>query len=220
MKQVILVATGLTVGAIFGLAVISSDDEHSSRLNAHQDVPQFQINPSTDRRSNIVCNHFELLTAVNKSKVSLALDTDLPSDTIIMVSVSRSYREKGSSDEYSVDYLSERSSVGNWVASREISITDELWNSRLLAKQKEMAALGLGFDVALISDDITVRMVVPIYQPNRRFGQRNEHLAGTEVRTTGLRIVEEETVLLRPLRTRTEGQSPFANREPAILSTR
>ena len=73
----------------------------------------------------------------------MSLDTDLPDNTIVMVSVSRSYWEAGSPDEYSVDYFSEKRMVGAWRSRREIRVDDTSWNSALRAKQKEMAKLGL-----------------------------------------------------------------------------
>lgn len=218
MKEISFIAIGLATGVIVGILFLSSDTR-SSNLDVVQFRPQPLTSPSANRDRKIVCNRFVLKTTENGSTVNLVLETDLPGDAIVMVSVSRSYWEKGSPEEYRVEYLSERSTVGNWITAHKISIADELWNSKLLAKQKEMASLGLGFDVASISDEIKIRMVVPINQPDPRFGRRNEHLVGTAVRTTGLRIVQDETVILRPLQTRTRKTSPFANRKSADFTT-
>ncbi|MEX2142449.1 MAG: hypothetical protein WD894_24555 [Pirellulales bacterium] len=147
----------------------------------------------------IQCDRFSLVTEVADSTIDLALSTDLPNDTIVMVSVSRSYWEKGSAVEYSVDYFSQRSTVGSWRSKREIVVADEVWWSALREMQAKMARVGLGFEVASVSDEIEIRMVVPINQPNARFGERNQNLVGKAVRTTGLRVIEDETKILRPI---------------------
>ena len=46
----------------------------------------------------IVCNKFKLVTKVTGSTLDLLVDTDLPENTIVMISVSRSYLEKVNTD--------------------------------------------------------------------------------------------------------------------------
>ena len=147
----------------------------------------------------IVCNEFKLVTKVTDSTLDLSVNTDLPDDTFVMVSVSRSYLEKGSSDRYSVDYFSERSTIGKWKSKNSISIASEKWENALKDQQEKMSRIGLDFEVAYISDKITVRMVVPINQTNPRFGKENSQLTGKVVRTTGLRVIEDEIEINYPL---------------------
>ncbi len=45
--------------------------------------------------AQIVCNKFNLVTKVTGSTLELSVDTDLPDNTVVMVSVSRSYLERG-----------------------------------------------------------------------------------------------------------------------------
>ncbi len=91
-----------------------------------------------------------------------------------------------------MDYFSEKSTVGTWKLLHIVSIDSDKWKSALREKQEKMSRLGLGFDVASISDKITVRMVAPINQPDPRFGKQNSKLTGKAVRATGLRVVEDE----------------------------
>ena len=129
----------------------------------------------------IVCDEFELVTKVTDSTLDLSIDTDLPDNAVVMVNVSRSYWKKGNSAAYSLDYFSEKSIIGKWKSKHRIPIASKKWKLALRAKQKEMSRVGLGFGVASISDKITVQMVVPINQPDPRFGERNSNLVGKAV---------------------------------------
>lgn len=167
--------------------------------------------------AQVVCNKFKLITKVKGSTLDLSVDTNLPDNTVVMVSVSRSYLEKGNPATYSEDYFSEKSTVGKWKSRHRIFVDSEEWKSSLRAKQEKMSRLGLGFDVASISDKISVRMVVPINQPDPRFGKRNSKLTGKAVRTTGLRVVEDEIEIDYPLDSPPVGKSPFPSLNPLEL---
>jgi hypothetical protein len=167
--------------------------------------------------AQVVCNKFKLVTKVKGSTLDLSVDTDLPDNTVVMVSVSRSYLEKGNPDMYSEDYFSEKSTVGKWKSRHRIFVDSEEWKSSLRTKQEKMSRLGLGFDVASISDKISVRMVVPINQPDPRFGKRNSKLTGKAIRTTGLRVVEDEIEIDYPLDSPPVGKSPFPSLNPLEL---
>ena len=167
--------------------------------------------------AQVVCNKFELVTKVTGSTLELSLDTDLPDNTVVMVSVSRSYLEKGNTATYSVDYFSEKSTVGKWKSKHRISVDSVKWKSALREKQEKMSRLGLGFDVASISEKITARMVAPINQPDPRFGKQNSKLTGKAVRATGLRVVEDEIEIDYPLDSPPVGKSPFPSLNPLEL---
>ena len=55
----------------------------------------------------IVCDRFELRWELDGPDLLLAIDTDLPDEGELAVSVSRTYYEVGSDDAYSRDYISE-----------------------------------------------------------------------------------------------------------------
>ena len=167
--------------------------------------------------AQVVCNKFKLVTNVTGFTLDLSVNTDLPDNTVVMVSVSRSYLEKGNSDRYSVNYFSEKSTIGKWKSKHRISIASETWKSALRTKQKKLSMIGLGFDVASISDKITVSMVVPINQPDPKFGNQNSKLTGKAVRTTGLRVVEDEIGINYPLDSPPVGRSPFPSLNPLEL---
>jgi len=167
--------------------------------------------------AQILCNKFKLITKVTGSTLDLSVDTDLIDNTVVMVSVSRSYLEKGNSATYSVDYLSQKSTVGEWKSKHRISIDSEKWKFALREKQEKMSRLGLGFDVASISEKITVRMVVPINQLDPRFGKQNSNLTGKAVRATGLRVVEDEMEIDYPLDSAPVDKSSFPSLNPLEL---
>ena len=149
--------------------------------------------------SQVTCNQFEIKYSLEDDNLNLYLMTDLPDNTDIMVSISRSYWETGNSAEYSVDYFSEKSTISKWRKEKEIDINDIIWEKALKKKQNEMSKIGLGFTVSKKSDEIEVRFVVPVRQTNPVFGKNNSKLTGTKVRQEGLKIVEDESKIVKPL---------------------
>ena len=122
--------------------------------------------------AQIVCNQFKIVTKLTGDTLDLSLNTDLPDNAVIFITVSRGYSEKGNSGKYSVECFSEKSIVGEWRSKHRISVGNKVWKSALREKQEKMSRLGLGFDVASISDKIKVSMVVaaPKLQIDPRFG--------------------------------------------------
>lgn len=167
--------------------------------------------------ANIVCNKFNVEAKVSGSTIDISLDTDLPDNTVIMVNVSRSYFQKGDSAKYSAYYYYEKSTVKKWKSNHKVSIVSDKWKSALRTKQEKMSRLGLGFDVASISDQITVGIVVSIDQTDPRFGKLNSKLSGKMLKTSGLRIVRDEITIEYPLDSPPEGKSPFPSLNPQDL---
>ena len=60
-------------------------------------------------------------------------------------------------------------------------------------------------------------MIVPINQPDPRFGKRNSKLTGKAVSTTGLRVVIDKTEIDYPLDSPPVGESPFPSLDPLKL---
>jgi len=167
--------------------------------------------------ADVVCDKFDMKYKVSGKTVELSLDTDLPDNSVLMVSVSRSYFEKGNSSRYSHDYFSERSTVEKWKETRKVSIDSDKWRSSLREKQKELSRIGLGFEVASISEKISIFMVVPINQPNPEFGEKNSKLTGKAVHTEGLRVVEREVEIKFPLDSKQAEEKPLPSLDPRAL---
>lgn len=109
----------------------------------------------------------------------LSLNTDLPLETEITVSVFRSYLEKDNKTEYSIQYFTERTTIDKWKNRREIILDNKKWKSRLKQKQKDLSKTGLGFDIDKISDSIKVSAIIPISnKPYPKF--KNKDFGETE----------------------------------------
>ena len=134
--------------------------------------------------SPLRCDKFELATSINGSTLELSLDTDLPDDTVISITVGRSYWEKGNAEEYERPYFEQDSTVGEWRDTHHIDISPAHWRRNLKDFQAEMSKLRLGFSVARISNDIEASIVVPMNgQTNSAFGDFNKNLEGKAVTT-------------------------------------
>lgn len=165
--------------------------------------------------AQVTCDVFDIQYKLVDKKLSVSLNTDLPDDTVVILSVSRSYWEKGNSEEYSIDYFSKRANVKEWRKAYEVLLDNSKWKTDLESKQKELAPLDLGFDVDKISDSVDIRAVVPMNQPSSKFGDKNSKLTGKKVNTSGFRIVEDEVTIHYPLEGGLSKKSNFG--EPLSL---
>ncbi len=223
MKSTVIVAVTFITAFVIGIGSMQLYHRPTSTEQGQSQVAaQPKIAPASPKRpvdALVVCDKFNLVTEAMGSTLELSVDTDMPDNAAVMVSVSRSYWEKGSPDAYRVDYFSEKSVIGKWKSKHRISIDNGKWKSALKAEQEEMSRLGIGFDVASISDKITACMIVPIHQPDPRFGEQNSNLTGKAVRTTGIRVVMDEVEIDYPLNSPPVLNSPFPeNTDHAISS--
>ena len=153
----------------------------------------------------IVCDRFELRWEFDGTDLLLAIDTDLPDEGELSVSVSRTYYEAGSDDAYSRDYFSEFEPVSRWREPRRIALDADAWKADLTAHQNRMAALGdnLAFEIDRIEDSIEIRGVLHINQDDPRFGgQGNPNLSGEATSRMGNGdsvLVEAEVSIEFPL---------------------
>ena len=127
------------------------EDENTNRANTAQE--------SSEQAKTY--EQFEVDCSLNGNLLDASILTDLPDNIEVSLIVSRSYWEKGNSVEYSVDYLYEKAAIGKLKNIQNIYLDNKKWQADLATKQKDMAALGLGFDVDKISDSIEIRAVVP-----------------------------------------------------------
>lgn len=150
----------------------------------------------------VQCDRFDLALAGQEGDVlSVRVDTDLPSTAEAFVTVYRTYRERGSSDVYSCEYLENRHSIRDLQSGIEARITDSMWESAMRDKQRDMASKGVGFrvDPSSISGDIKVRVTVHMRQPDPAFGANNSRLVGKAVSKRGSgNVVVGATEFSRP----------------------
>lgn len=140
----------------------------------------------------VICNRFDLITKVALRSIVFHLETDLPEDTTIMVTVSRNYWSKNN-ETLVIAYFEERTSVGDLHKPMVVGIDDSEWTGKLERKQKFLASLGETLQVSRISDQVVVSLTVPVSQKNAAFGYRNENLESPLASIAGrLRIIETE----------------------------
>ena len=70
--------------------------------------------------AQIVCNKFNISARVSGSIISLSINTDLPDNTVIMISAFRSYWINENSKEHRHDYFSKKSTAGQWKSKHKI----------------------------------------------------------------------------------------------------
>ena len=128
------------------------------------------------------------------------LGTDLPNDTIVMVSVTRRYWIKGSSGTYSGSYYGKRSFVQELRKPVTVIIDESEWKRQIEIKHKLIKTSGEPLQVSKISDEVELNLTVPINQDNPAFGRRNVNLEGTMVTAEqDFKIIREEKIFLVPL---------------------
>ena len=115
----------------------------------------------------------------------------------MIVSVDRVYYEVGSEEAYSREYFSEYDqTVKDWRKAREITVDNEKWKTELSEFQARMGRVSsdLAFEIDRIEDQIEVRAVVHVNQPDSRFGGRGSpKLSGSAVTSGSVgNIVEAE----------------------------
>lgn len=184
------------------IACTSNQQEPTKKAEQQEEKPIEAVKPQAKpvKQEKIHCEKFELIQTIEGDILKLSLNTDLPDFTDIMVSVSRSYKEKGDSEStYSIDYLSEKSTVKKWRSQQEISISDKIFKNNLQEKMDEMSKLGMPFQTSTISKQIEVSFVVPVNQSNPIFGKRNENLQSSLTSPSGLRTISKEKIINKPL---------------------
>ncbi len=216
----------LVVLVVFGILAAGSFDtetEVKKDDNAFIDTKP-KVEDKNDREvvieadPKIVCDRFELVAEITNATLALSIDTDLPDNTVVMVSVSRIYLTKGDTETYIESYFSERSTIGKWRLKHSISLASEDWEKTLRETQERLSRIGLGFEVISISDMVEVGMVVPVNQPDPKFGHRNKNLTGKAVEIDGpLRIVRDEIEFNYPLEAPSVKKSPVPSLHPEQL---
>jgi len=159
---------------------------------------------TTTSNKKITYEHFNIVYSLENQTLRFSLNTDLPDNIDISVTVSRSYWEKGNTSEYSIDYLFEQSKIVEWEKEHEVLIDNTKWKTDLAKKQKEMSQAGLGFDVDRISDSIEIYAVVPL--SNDPYPQFN--IKKTE---TGINVISTEVKIYLPIKGSISKESIYAN---------
>ena len=163
----------------------------------------------------VVCDRFELRYELDGTDLLLWIDTDLPDEGELSVTVDRMYYEVGVSDAYSREYFHKFELVSRWREPRRISLDAESWKANLKAHQNKMAAIGgdMAFEIASIEHSVEIRAILHLNQDDPRFGGRgNPNLSGKATSRSGEKnvLVEAEAAI----------EFPLTGSPPASRSTR
>ena len=165
------------------------------------------------RLIGVVCDKFELQWKREGRDLLLAINTDLPDEAQVSVSVSRSYSEVGTSwtsDESRDHFGVLKQAVSRWRKYRRIPIDSAAWRKSLADHQKYIASFGTAaaFKVGRISDKVVLWAHLGQEQEDPRFGgPRNPRLKGAAVKRQkvglndydGFNYAETETTIAFPL---------------------
>lgn len=163
------------------------------------------------------CDKFDLQAELDGDQLIVSLDSDCPEFASIIVSVRRSFFEKGNNTEYANDYLSESSTVAQWRKPRLVSVAHARWLELLKQQQAKFSRLGMGYDIARIEDEVRASAVLHVNQPDKRLGKRNENLNGKAMRTEGPRVAESEVRISLPVPAGPEVFEHFPSLNPQAL---
>jgi hypothetical protein len=169
-------------------------------LAACSDTQSESRSAAPSQAAGIVANQFEVSQLLSGETLTLSIETDLPDETELMVSVARGYRRPGDTTAYSHAYFAESSIVGEWRVPRRVLLDEQEWRNGLVEKQRLLARTGSPFSVGEVDDSVEISFIVPVNQDDPRFGSRNEHLTGRAVKPSsfGWPIIRREVSLARP----------------------
>ena len=149
--------------------------------------------------SKVFCNSFNINTILKGKELEFWLNTDLPDNTLVMVSVSRRYWIKGSLGTYSGSYYGKSIFVYELRKPVTVILDDKQWRRQVEEKHKQIDPSGEPLQVSKISDEVELKLVVPINQDNSAFGPRNVNLEGTMVTAEqGFKIIRKEKMFIIP----------------------
>lgn len=211
---------GLIIGAVISFAILhfimcrvykvpSAFDSWGSIFQS-ESKRTAKTTPAIIQSKKVNCDKFEVVWSLDGNQLNVSVDTDLVPLAEVRLNVSRRYTEKDSTSNYSIDYFSELMPVGDLIKGKMIMLDNNAWELALRAKQKEMAKVGLGFDVADINDYVSVRVSLS----RDLFGERNADLTGKAVTQGTVRnskTVEDEAEIPFSLDQVVIGESPFVN---------
>ena len=173
------------------------------------------IRAATASSATMVCDRFNVSSKLAKGRLRIRLDTDLPTSTVVTVSISRTYRARqldvndGSkrTDDFLVNLVDFKSTVGELAkgfVSGDLYGLEEAGVPAALDRHEKVKALGFNTTVLTVSHKIEARVLVPL-QPDSRFGEMNVNLKGKKVRKAefvDVNVVEWEKSYRRPMKPR------------------
>ena len=156
---------------------------------------QVQAEPSGDVRYK-----FEIdWVKIGPEGIHLRLDTDLPDNAEVLMSVIRTYTATtaGKTGSYSQDYFTEHGEVAQWRETRIVPLDADDWKQKLSEHQFAMARLGsaMAFEVEDVNRNIEISARAFAHKSGSRFGRRE--YASLLERVKNVESVAEHRVVTR-----------------------
>jgi hypothetical protein len=203
----------LLVITIFTCACYSSTPDTRELSAGSDSVPL--VRGREGRRTSdgsILADTFDLNHTLRGDTLMLQLTTDLPDQTALMVSVSRTFQTREDDETYVVDYFSDGTTVGQWRVPHTIVLDDREWKRTLDDRRRVLSVSGEPFTVKSVNPDIKVSLTVPMIQ-DPPFARWNANLRGRVVSADqeGRRLVQRELIIRRPLETSDLSQTKWGD---------
>lgn len=170
----------------------------------------FLLNPVAP--GQVTCDEFSLIATPQQrgQALSLRISSDLPDDTTLFLTASRSYTKAGDAETYSESYIASRFLLGDLRQDNLFNTSDILWERAIRHRQSLLSMIESPFQVARISEEVRIRAFIIGDQTDPRFGDQNEHLTGGAVvrSSAGYNTAQQEVLLQMPLKNSTPNELP------------
>ena len=135
--------------------------------------------------ARVTCDRFNVQADLQEGTLTVCIDTDLPDDTDVEVSVSRLVHAKSEAGPCAIHYLSDKGKLSEWRSPRTVSLDHAEWWRELEERQRTGGESGEPFEVSRIEPTIRLEVLVPVNQSDERFGDGNFNLRGEAVQLEG-----------------------------------
>ncbi len=176
--------------------ILFNSFDRGATANSNQNIG-YEIKPLVEK---LLVTQFKLDVSKINNKISFKLITDLPDDTQVSISISRSYDDHDGK-KYSFDYFQETSSLLKWRGYHSVEISDSDWQQQLKKRKELFRKLGEPIYVKSIDNNLLIKASITYKQPNPKFGYKNRNLDGEEVKKeTSGNLISSEKVIFSPLK--------------------
>jgi len=203
---------------VLGLLMVGGCSTSDQPASQDTSPPLSAVKEPPSKEEPIKSDEFAIVHSLQGDTLTVSVDTDLPDFTDVMVSVSRSYFEKNSTDEFSRNYFEEKGTVGRWRQPRQVKVSHDTFKASLQEQQRKTAQAGIGGQLDRIESDVVIGFTVPMFQSNAAFGNRNSNLTGAATTTSGNgRIVRAEVSVRYPLDAKATPGPQWASRNDLVV---
>ena len=149
---------------------------------------------------DVVQYNAELIVKKEGRTLQISLKSDFPENTLVLVSVTRSFWEKGKNDTYSGDIHSKDIPIKDGIIEVTVNVDDKPWYKQRKQKEEQFKGLGVFGEIGKISPEVEVRtMVSPRRQKSKHieklFGKNGERIGGKGAQKGAITTYELEKAI-------------------------